>query len=536
VSLAARSAALLSALLLVVATMASASGSGGVATPTGESSADDTNASANASTKDAAPQPAAGPARWGFARDPFDVDWQGEGDDAMVLAQRLLGLDEAMRRLLRLPKGASSPPTRVVALDNAELAALDPVWASQGGAYFSAAPFDDYLVLASDHGSTPAAALRADRQLGLLADWGLARLPDWYRQGLAQLAAGAVFGSGTITIGQDADEQLLRLLHGWFPIEKILRLPASDPEFQGNAEDLALYHAECWWIVHLLLVERVLDPAVAQYVERIMVGQDQAVAYAVSFNAPYEQIDEYFRQLRRKVSLTTFVTELPPARAEPGPRPLDGNAWQALRAELAVVRDGRSALGLRLAREVLAADPDNETALLALARTDLAAQRFTECNATVQRLHARADLTPDARRTLAGLELQLALHKENALPGTQDFDARKFRALARADYQHALDANPTDVRALYQLGWLESTDGDVAGVRVLLPAVEAAYNSRPDSPALAGLLVRMNSIAGTPAEVFKYSVAEQRLAVTEAERASAAARVARMRPQLKTPQ
>jgi len=40
----------------------------------------------------------------------------------------------------------------------------------------------------------------------------------------------------------------------------------------------------------------------------------------------------------------------------------------------------------------------------------------------------------------------------------------------------------------------------------------------------------MNSIAGNMADVFKYSVAEQHLAATEAERARAAARVERLRP------
>jgi hypothetical protein len=95
-----------------------------------------------------------------------------------------------------------------------------------------------------------------------------------------------------------------------------------------------------------------------------------------------------------------------------------------------------------------------------------------------------------------------------------------------------LEADPADLRALYQLSWLQANIGDVAGVRELLPAAEAAYFHRPDSPELAALLVRMHSIAGTPADVFKYSVAEQRLALTENERASAAARVARLRSQI----
>ena len=245
-------------------------------------------------------------------------------------------------------------PTSIYLLPGAELAALDPLWSSQGGAFFRAAPFDDYLVLASEHGAALDAELRATRTLSLLASWGLARLPDWYRQGIAQLAAGAVFGSGTITIGQDVADQAGRLAHDWIPIEKILRLPASDPEFQRSPEQLALYRAECWWLAHLLLIDRVLDPAVSQYIERIMAGQGQQVAFLASFNASYEQIDEYFRKLRRKVQLRTYSAELPVAGGTPAPRPLDDGSYRASLAQLALLRDGRSEQGLQMARDVLA--------------------------------------------------------------------------------------------------------------------------------------------------------------------------------------
>ena len=105
----------------------------------------------------------------------------------------------------------------------------------------------------------------------------------------------------------------------------------------------------------------------------------------------------------------------------------------------------------------------------------------------LQRLHAREDLSGDARRVLAGLELQLAKQKDDGLPGTQELDARKIRGAARADFRRVLESDPADLRALYQLSWLQATAGDVAGVRELLPAVEAAYYRRSDSPELAAL-------------------------------------------------
>ena len=472
---------------------------------------------------------------WSYGYGQLAVVTAGDPADAKLVAQRLAALDGALRKLLRLPSGATSPPTAVYILSNAEIAALDPVWNGQGGTYFRAAPFDDYLVLASEHGAGASAALYADRTLGLLASWGLARLPDWYRQGIAQLAAGAVYGTDRITIGQDVAEQASRLAHGWIPMEKILRLPATNPEFNRSPESLALYQAQCWWLVHLLLIDGVLDPALSRYVDWLMAGRNQDAAFAESFGpgyglgASYEQVDEYFRSARRDARLRTYSAALPDAGAAV-PVSLAENAYKAGVAQLAVSRDAHSARGQQLAAEVLAADADDARALLVQAQAQLFARKFAEADATVQRVRAQENLSAPDRRDVGMVEVALASQKDDALPGTEELDARKIRSAARADLRRALELDPADLRALYALGWLLAGQGDVAAVRELLPAMEAAYYQRSDSVELAALLVRMNSIAGDMADVFKYSVAEQHLAATEAERARAAARVERLRP------
>jgi hypothetical protein len=472
---------------------------------------------------------------WSYGYGQLAVVTAGDPADARLVAQRLTALDGALRKLLRLPNGAASPPTAVYILPDAELAALDPIWHAQGGTYFRAAPFEDYLVLASEHGAGASASLYADRTLGLLASWGLARLPDWYQQGIAQLAAGAVYGTDRITIGQDVAEQAGRLAHGWIPMEKILRLSATDAEFNRSPEALALYQAQCWWLVHLLLIDGVLDPALSHYVDWLMAGRNQDTAFAESFGAnygrgaSYEQVDEYFRSVRRAAKLRTYSTAMPDAVAA-APVPLAEDAYKASVAQLAVSHDAHSARGQQLAAEVLAAEADNARALLVQAQSQLAARKFAEADATVLRIRAQENISASERRVAGMVEVALAGQKDDALPGTEALDARKIRSAARADLRRALQLDPADVRTLHALGWLLAGQGDVAGVRELLPAVEAAYYQRPDSVELAALLVRMNSIAGNMADVFKYSVAEQHLAATETERARAAARVERLRP------
>ena len=273
-----------------------------------------------------------------------------------------------------------------------------------------------------------------------------------------------------------------------------------------------------------------------------MAGRNQDAAFAESFGpgygqgASYAQVDEYFRNVRRAARLKTYSTAMPGASAAGAPRPLGENAYRASVAQLAVTHDARSTRGQQLASEVLTVEAGNARALLVQAQIQLAARKFAEADATVQQLRKQEDLPGPEHRDLAILELVLARQKEDALPGTQQLDARKIRNAARADLRRALELDPDDLRARYQLGWLLATQGDVAGVRELLPSVEAAYYHRPDSVELAALLVRMNSIAGNMADVFKYSVAEQHLAATETERARAAARVARLRSLYQAPQ
>ena len=474
---------------------------------------------------------------WAYAYNDFEVVAEGSQADAAAVARRLGALDGGLRKLLRLQGSAAEPPTRVYVLPGAALAALDPVWSAQGGAFFRAGPFDDFTVLASDR-EVPAATqeIYATRSLALLASWGLARLPDWYRTGVAQLAAGAAFDAEQLTIGLDFADHADRIARGWISMEKILRLPASDPEFHKNPETQALYQAQCWWLVHLMLLDGALDPSMSRYVERLLAGEKQQLAFVNSFTVSYELLDDYFRKLRRSVKPRLYTTGFSAASGSTPPRPLDANTFKASMAQLALVHDPKSAPGLQLANDVLAVEPDNERALLALARYDLGARRFTEVAAIVPRLLALENLSAAGHREVAELLVTLAKLTEDGLPGTQDMDVRADRAAARANFRRALDMDPADLQSAYQLGWLLATQGDVVGVRGLLPAVEAAFYRRPDSAELAALLVRMHSIAGNTAEVFKYSVAEQRLATTEAERAHAAARVERLRPLFKLPQ
>jgi hypothetical protein len=471
---------------------------------------------------------------WGYTYKDFEVIAEGSAADAQRVGRQLGAVDETMRKLLRLPPGASEPPTRVYLLPQSELGGLDAVWSSQGGAFFRAGPFEDYMVLHSEAaGSDP--EVSAERARALLASWGLARLPEWFRHGVAQLASSASFDEDHMTLGQDAAERSARLAHGWIPMAEFLRLPASDPLLHRSPDTEALYETQCWWMVHLTLLDGVLDKVMPVYLQRFLMGESQEAAYAATFGMPYEQLDDYFKKLRRNINLKPYTTTLPDLTA-PAPQHLSEPEAKARLAELLLAHEPRSEAGRQMAADALSAEPKNERALLATASYDLGAGRYGPLQESVQQLGGLEELSATSHRDLGVLLATLARLKDENMPGTGAVDSKAARATARAQLQLAIASAPNDPRAPYELGWLLSGQGDVAGVRDLLPKVEAAFYRRPESAEFAELLVRMNSITGNTADVFKYSVAEQRLAATEVERARATARVERLRAQLKTPQ
>jgi hypothetical protein len=483
----------------------------------------------------AAEPPARAAEYWAYSYKDFVVTAEGTQADAQEVGRRLGAFDESLRALLRLPAAAAEPPTKVYALPQSALAGLDAVWSSQGGAFFRAGPFEDYLVLRSD-ASAGDQEIYAERTRALVASWGLGRLPDWYQHGIAQLMSTASFDHDLLTIGQDLPEQSARLAHGWIPMEEFLRLPASDPLLRKTPETEALYEAQCWWLVHLTVLDGVIDRAMPRYLQRLLMGESQEAAYAAAIGIQYEALDQYFKKLKRNIKLKQYTMALADAGTVGPPQQLSEAQAKARLAELLLVHDPHSAPGTQLANDALGADANDEQALVALTRRDLAARRFPQAQASVQQLAALQSLSATGHLELGMSMSTLAKSRDEGIPGTSGVDSKAMRAGARTHYRRAMELLPKDPQAPYQLGWLLCDQGDVAGVRELLPAVEAGFYRRPESVEFAQLLVRMNTITGNAADVFKYSVVEQRLATTDTERTRATDRVERLRAQLNSAQ
>jgi hypothetical protein len=472
---------------------------------------------------------------WVYTYKDFVVMAEGTQDEARGVGQRLGAFDESLRELLRLPAGATEPPTKVYALPQDALAQLDPVWSAEGGAFVRAGPFEDFVVLHNEE-SAGDREVYAERAKALVASWGLSRLPEWYRHGIAELMSAATFDHDQITVGQNLAEQSSRLEHGWIPMAELMRLPANDPLLHKSPEADALYDAQCWWLAHLSVLDGLLDRAMPQYLQRILMGDTQDAAYAAAFGIPYEQLDQYFRRIRRSVQLKQYTKALPALSAVGAPESLTEAQAKARLSEVLLVHDPQSAPGTQLANDALSADANDEHALIAMTRRDLAARHYPQAQASVQQLAGLQNLSANGQLEVGVAMSELAKSRDEGMPGTSAVDTKAMRAGARLHLRRAIELLPRDPRAPYQLGWLACNQGDLAGVREVLPAVEAAFYRRPESGEFAELLVRMNTLIGNKADVFKYSVVEQRLATSDAERTRATDRVERLRAELKSSQ
>ncbi len=89
-------------------------------------------------------------------------------------------------------------------------------------------------------------------------------------------------------IGHELGERVGAALRtDWIPDgADCCKAPASDPILHRSPETEALYDAQCWWLVHLSLLDRVLDRAMPHYLQRLLMGESQQAAYAATFGMP----------------------------------------------------------------------------------------------------------------------------------------------------------------------------------------------------------------------------------------------------------
>ena len=472
---------------------------------------------------------------WAYRTKDLDVMASGSKAYALSIAQRVNALDDALMTIFGEQGSLSHVPTHIYVLPAAELAELNPQWSDHSGAYFSAGPLEAVLVMQSENeGPARLDDVYRQRALSWLTEHGLARMPDWFLNGYAQIVAAASVDNDHLLLGQSLPDKMAELAKvRWYRIDQVLRQPSNDPIFNGSPADRAFYDAECWWLAHLVMFDGSLGDTMVDYLKQLRQGASQDLAYARSFKVAYDTLDEQLRKLRRNLKPKTVSVDLVALPEDVEPRPLEETAVRARLAELAVMSgDYSERSGQRIATALTRA-PSDERAQLAHLHYSVATRKYDKIGDSLQPLLARDDLDDYAARTLAVQLVALANQRASGIPGLQAYDNGQLHTHARRLLTRAMDLNAADPVSRFELGRLYASEGDLAAIRELLPAVEKACMDRPFNADLANLLMKLYALDGNAEKQFAYALRTYELSGSSLLRKQALQRARRLEPIVK---
>jgi len=132
--------------------------------------------------------------------------------------------------------------------------------------------------------------------------------PPWYVEGYAELLSSASLETDRLVLGKPPSG--LRIdMSRWIPVERVLAVKHSDPEYQ--TERLAPeFYGESWALVHLLLFDdKALLGPTGRYLHAMDEGYPEAESFAASFPFDKSALDKELRKLieNRVIHLKTII-------------------------------------------------------------------------------------------------------------------------------------------------------------------------------------------------------------------------------------
>jgi len=461
----------------------------------------------------------AAPDYWAYQYKNIDVTVAGSASYAQHVARNADRLGAALAQILAF-RGDGRLPTHIYVLPDDQ---ITEVLGSSGSSNYDSSGYDATVIASRGQGSGDGEywGVYFGYVGSVLAGDGAARYPYWFRLGVPEVFATTVLERERIRTGGIAPGYALTVASGkLIPLRTFLQIQEQDPRLQSGALS-EMYAAESWYLTREILVESRYRNEFSQYIELIHQGRGAAAAFAATFKVSYEDLD---RMLRDDLRAHAHVFLLPSRADETAdaapPRKLTPAETQA-RLALVNLKAGRRAQALHLAAEALRDDPANERALRVAAEAQLEDGNYPASFAAVDRLSAGA-LSPEGMADCAGILTVLA-SAVSAGHVVLPVDAAKLLAFAQRYYQAAIDANPEDLRSWSGLAGLYGARRDGAAAEALLPAASQALARHPRNANLAYALAHMCAQTQQWDCAVKFAGAWRENALTEANRADAAA-------------
>ncbi|HYB64028.1 MAG TPA: hypothetical protein VEC59_02085 [Steroidobacteraceae bacterium] len=462
---------------------------------------------------------AAAPDYWAYRYKNIDVTVAGSSSYAQHVARNADRLGAALSQIVS-SRGDPPLPTHIYVLPDEQIV---EVLGSSGSSNYNSSGYDATIIASRGQG-------RGDEYWGvyfgyagsLLAGNQAQRYPYWFRLGVPEMFATTEFDHDRIRTGGIAPGYALTVASGTLiPLRTFLAMREQDPQLQ-TASVSEMYAAESWFLTHEILAEGRYRHEFSRYLALVQQGRSEREAFAASFNVSYEDLDKMLRADRQIDEAHVFELASPEDRGADAvpPRKLAPPEVQALLA-LVNLKTGRRAQALQLAGAALHDDPANERALRVAAEAQLEDGNYAAAFAAVDRLSA-GTLSPEGMAECAGILTVLA-SAVTAGHVVLPVDAATMLRFVQRYYQAAIEANPEDLRSWAGLAGFYGSQRDAAAARALLPAASQAFGRHPGNVNLAYALAHMCAQTQQWDCALKFAGAWRENALTEANRADAAA-------------
>lgn len=466
---------------------------------------------------------------WAYTYKGIDVTATGSAERAKEIAHRLHRLDLAMGVLLGLQGQEWRPPTRVYVVPQATSDLLLSAPRSQiSSSYYGSNFASDILINISLDRDTPYFDAYYGYSSSVLVNSYPMRFPFWYSKGFAQVFGASRMNLDKVVLGDFITARMGQLFgRDWIPVKTLFSIQRNDPQL-ASAPYAALYEAECWLLVHEILIEQIHSKSFSDYLSRLDAGEDPSVAFAESFSMTYEELDtELHHALKQgRINLANIKVAEEPDNAEP--RRLSESEAKGRLARFAALHtpdpDGPS----RLANEALAGDPKNEDALVALARVQLRKHDWPSALLAAQRV-CTPGLSSAYGTGQCGMiyaQLQYAAVSKNPPIG---LDAHALADQSRNFYETALRLDPEDLEAWSGMGALLIKTQDVENTKSFLPRAKHAWAMHSTNENLARQLSGLCALTGDFDTAIKFAQVWQKYALTGASSVAADTYLSRLR-------
>jgi hypothetical protein len=475
-----------------------------------------------------APFAASGASYWTYTYKDIDVISSEGPESAKSTARKLSRLDVAITSVLRIEASDWRPPTHVYAMREAVFSRVRGKKDNLLSLYYPSPWGNTILINASNTRDEELYGAFFGYTGSVLLNAYSFRYPPWFVRGLSVLFGASVISKSNVTLGEARPERVQPILNRkLIPVGELLAFRFDDPQLK-SPEYSALFDAESWLLVHLIVLEGKYHSNFFKYFRLRDQGEDEAKAFAASFDVTYEDLDKMLNGViqgrRIQISKVAIPEDNDPDEAT---RLTDAQAAGRL-AALAAIHGEKPDDVLQMANEAIALAPTNPEALFALAHVQIRRADFSAALEAADNLCSLDHLAENdfARCGQLFFTLANAVLDKKAILGP---DLNSLRERSRRNYDRAITMDPGDVAAYEGMANLLAAMRNADYSQAFLPRVQKTLSDHPRAGSLARALSGMCAAMGNNVMALNYAVMWQNAAFSEAERDSAGTYVSRLK-------